>query len=520
MISRDNALPRSAPEAQGISSRSIGAFLDAWDELQRAGRSEPHSFMMLRHGHVIAESWWRPYRSDAVQSVYSISKSVTSLAVGIAVAEGLFTIDDPVIDFFPDKLPDIVSPYLARLTVRDLLTMTAGHAADMGFAMIQQDDWVRAFLAIPLDHEPGSQFVYDSSATYMLSAIMQTITEQTLLDFLTPRLLDPIGAGECCWESCPLGIDTGGWGFSATTETLAKLGQLCLQRGSWNGMQLVPGEWIDTAAQFQVQQPVTWSFMGPATQGATLEQLQAASDYYHGYGYQFWRGRHASYRADGAFAQFIIMLPEQDAVIVMTSESPDMQGALDLVWAHLLPAFDVSTEGSEDQATALAARLAGNALQCPAGAAASTIIDRIDGRPFALDANSLDATEAALKFQDGLCTLTLQCGERALRLIAGLGEWRDSVTGFPGTPPGLFPSSRSRAAGARMAGAAIWSDDNILEFRSCFFETPHHDRVTCRFDGDRIEISFLNSLSAAFGARAGDANPFPERRPVLTGVLA
>lgn len=316
-------LSRSTPSAEGIHSLAILDFIAAanreFDGL--------HSMMLLRHGKVVAEGWWHPYSAERRHMMYSVSKSFTSTAIGLAIDEARLGLDSRVVDLLPDDLPAEVDDHLAALTVRNLLTMTTGHATDtVALAeLAPSGNWARAILEQPLVSPPGRLFTYNSGATYLLSAILQRLTGERLLDYLTPRLFLPLGITDATWESCPRGIDAGGWGLSITTEDLAVFGQLLLQRGVWNGRRLVPAEWIDGASAPQVD-------TSDADHGIDGRQ---------GYGYQFWRCRPAgSFRADGAFGQLCIVLPEQDAVIVFTSGIPEAQPLLDLVWHHLLPAFD------------------------------------------------------------------------------------------------------------------------------------------------------------------------------------
>ena len=204
------SLPRSSPEAQGISSTGIRAFLDA----VQSSKHELHSVMVVRHGQIVAEGWWSPYGPEFNHTLYSLSKSFTSTAVGFAVAEGRLKVDDRVAPFFPNDLPGEVSDHLAALRVKDLLSMAVGHEKDPTWPMVQQQNWSKAFLAWPIPKAPGSLFVYNSGATYMLSAIVQQITGQKILDYLQPRLFEPLGIPGATWETCPRGINVGGWGLS------------------------------------------------------------------------------------------------------------------------------------------------------------------------------------------------------------------------------------------------------------------------------------------------------------------
>ena len=246
-----NTLTRSTPEAEGVSSRGIIDFLDA----AAGSRHEFHSLMILRHGKVIAEGWWNPYNSELKHTLYSTSKSFTATAVGFAVSEKRLTVNDKVISFFPDALPDTVSSLLSEMKVRDLLSMSAGQEPDPTFKVVTSDsNWVKGFLSIPVVHEPGTKFLYNTLATYMLSAIVQKVTGEKIVDYLKPRLFEPLAIQGMDWEVDPLGINTGGWGLRLKTEDMAKFGQLFLQKGKWNGKQLLPEAWIKEATTKKIDQ--------------------------------------------------------------------------------------------------------------------------------------------------------------------------------------------------------------------------------------------------------------------------
>jgi len=246
-----DSLPRSTPEAEGVSSRGILDFLGAVAE----NKHELHSFMFLRHGKVIAKGWWNPYNPDLRNTLYSLSKSFTSMAVGFAVSEKRLTVNDKVISFFPEYLPDSISPFLAEMRVKDLLTMSTGQFPEPTWSIIFKDtNWVKAFLRFPVVNEPGTKFMYNSASTYMLSAIIRKVTGQNVIDYLTPRLFRPLGIEGMDWETDPMGINTGGWGLRVKTEDLAKFGQFCLQKGRWNGNQLLPASWFDEATTAKIEQ--------------------------------------------------------------------------------------------------------------------------------------------------------------------------------------------------------------------------------------------------------------------------
>ncbi len=288
--------------------------------------------------------------------LWSLSKSFTSTAVGLAVAEGKLNIDDKVLSFFPEDAPAEPSENLKAMRVRDLLTMSTGH--EIQPRLTDDGVWTRQFLAQRVPHKPGTTFLYNTPATYMQSAIVQKVTGQNVLDFLQPRLFDPLGVEKPTWETSPQGISIGGYGLYLRTEDIAKLGQLYLQKGRWKEKQLIPADWIALATSKQVDNDKAPSAGNP--------------DWREGYGFQFWQCRHGAYRGDGKDGQFCIVLPKQDAVIAITAQTRNMQQQLDLVWEHLLPAFhdeplpENRTEAEKLQATLSALTLADPFLVPPA----------------------------------------------------------------------------------------------------------------------------------------------------------
>lgn len=492
-------LPRSTPEAEGVPSAAVLAFIEA-----AQSRHEMHSFMLARHGRVVAEGWWEPYGSAFNHTLYSLSKSFTSTAVGLAVSEGRLTVNDKVVSFFPGDLPATVSDNLAALRVKDLLTMSVGDEKEPTGDMVKSENWVRTFLAAPITHAPGTAFMYNSGATYLCSAIVQKVTGQRLLDYLTPRLFEPLGIEGATWEQCPLGIDVGGWGLSVQTESLAKFAQLYRQRGAWNGRQILPAAWVDEATTFKIQQPLP----------AKPSRPNAQNDWLQGYCYQFWRCTHNGYRGDGAFGQFAIVLPQQDAVIAITSESKDMQSQLDLVWEHLLPAMKGEPLPADRTAQKrLQATLTSLALAQPMGQPTSATVERISGKTFALEANELGLEKVSSEFRGNGSTVTFRTGKDAYPIACGSGRWVRGETALPGTPPRLVSGGASKSGTpSKVAASGVWKDENTFEMLWRFYETPHHDAVTCRFEGDRVAISFMNSIAAM--------SPTPkDKRPTLRGQM-
>jgi len=465
------SLARSAPEAEGVASAGILDLIAALEQ----GKFELHSFMMLRHGRVIAEGWWDPYGPEFVHTMYSMSKSFTSTAIGFAVKEGRVRVSDRVVSFFPNDVPWRITENLGAMRVQDLLTMSSGHEKEPTQACVKSENWARTFLSLPIAHKPGTQFMYNSAATYMCSAIVQRVTGQTVLDYLKPRLFAPLGISGMRWETCPRGINTGGWGLSIQSEGLAKFGQLLLQKGMWNGTQILPAAWIEEATRFHIQQPG----------GDKPDRPKANNDWLQGYGYQFWRCQNGGFRGDGAFGQFTIVLPDKDAVIVMTSETKNMQGQLDLVWKHLLPAIDAKPTAPADLSGLRKLK-----LLPPAGSKTSPASV---GRTYKLEANDLGLETVAFAFDGERCHFT--AGGHAI--ACGLGSWHRGEGVFPGSPPRLISGGKPKdPVPSKIAASAVWTDEQTLVMTWRYYETPHRDTLTCRFEGDQLTITFLDSISA------------------------
>ena len=209
--------------------------------------------MINRHGQTLLEGWWEPFRKEYIHALYSLSKSFTSTAIGLLHDEGNLSVEDRVVSFFPDKLPATVSDHLAAMRIYDLLTMHTGHDEDtMGRIASDGDDWVKTFLSLEVPKIPGTYFLYNTGATYMLSAIAQKISGQHLMDFLRPRLFEPLGVVGADWQEDPRGINFGGFGLRVRTPDILTFGQWYLQRGRWNGKQLLSSEWVAEATRKQV----------------------------------------------------------------------------------------------------------------------------------------------------------------------------------------------------------------------------------------------------------------------------
>lgn len=482
-----DGLPRSTPEAEGVSSKGIRNFLNA----AASSTTEFHSFMMLRHGKVIAEGWWYPYGPDLRHTLYSTSKSFTSTAVGLAADEGLLSVEDQVISFFPEDVPDTISPFLRHMKIRDLLTMSAGQDPDPTHMVTAKDtNWVRAFLALPVVYEPGSRFLYNSLATYMLSAIVQKVTGEKIIDYLTPRLFEPLGIEGMDWEVDPAGINTGGWGLRLKTADMAKFGQLYLQKGEWKGIQILPEAWIQEATTAQIEQY-------PGVPQAAKD----SSDWLQGYGYQFWRCRNNAFRADGADGQFIVVMPDKDAVIVFTAESPDMQSELNLVWEYLLPAMqDNRIPADREEKESLDARLASLSLPLPDGLPEPELAKELMARKYILDSNQLGIESLEVNFRDGTFEVTLGQNGELYPISFAKGSWAIQETAKPG--PNRMNNAQAHFAvlpTTLLAGSYAWMNQRTVELVLRYIESPHYEVYTCIFSDDGLILNIRSSLATGSG---------------------
>lgn len=473
LAAQNSPLPRSAPEAQGISAAAILDFVEAADR-QSDTLHAIQSFMLVRHGHVVAEGWWAPYGPDIPHKMFSLSKSFTSTAVGLALAEGRLSLDDTVLSFFPEDRPINPSPNLRAMRVRDLLIMSSGQdsntVAQIDLAMrkdaVSRENIIKLFLAAPVECKPGTLFVYNTPGTYILSAIVQKVTGQTVFDYLKPRLFEPIGIRDASWDASPAGITWGGVGLNIRTEDIARFGLLYLQNGRWNGKQLLPPSWVKAATSRQ-----------------TSNGSDPSSDWEQGYGYLFWRCRHGLYRGDGAFGQFCIVMPKQDAVVAMTCGTRDMEAVMNLVWDKLLPAMrpqPLAPDAESDKK--LGRALAGLTLHYPEGAITSSIAAQVSGRTYRFPANDFNIDALTMEFHGTNTMLVVRSSGQEYRIPCGSGCWEKGQTAFTaGADSWIAPPVKQP-----IAASGAWTAEDAYTAKISYYETPLAVTLSCRFAGDRV----------------------------------
>ncbi|WP_312148071.1 serine hydrolase domain-containing protein [Paenibacillus odorifer] len=434
-----------------------------YEELERSDLPV-NTFMLLRKGEVITEFYRQPYRKNVPQVLFSLSKSFTSIAAGIAWDNGYFDLTDKVVSFFPDQLPSSISPNLEKMTIHHLLSMNTGHNNNIYGAIAKQNDWVRAFLALDVEDEPGSYYNYNTHDTYMVSAIIEKTTGENLVDFLMPRLFTPLDIERPEWETCPLGIVAGGMGLSIPTDGIAKFGQMLLNQGVYNSRRIVSKDYLKLALNEQSDN--RWG--------------QNKADWSNGYGYQFFMCRNGCKMGNGAFGQLCFIDPSQEIVIAATSSFTEMkklQDFLDIIYANLLN-FDWPT-------------VASNIIKPPTFTSLVDRIVKVDYRSYSgtyvFEDNKHKIKELTLKFEEEHLSFSLL--------------YDDHLDEFP------FDFSRTTHAKSlfikdlslseqEVCTSASWQyDDSKLILTVYYIETPYVVDYTLSFSGKKIELYMHRNLS-------------------------
>jgi CubicO group peptidase (beta-lactamase class C family) len=471
--SRDG-LERGAPGASGVDASAIAGFLD---DVQAAGL-ELHSFMLHRRGHVVAEAWWWPYGPRRPRIMHSFAKSLTSCAVGLAIEDGCFRLEDKVVSFFPEALPATVDDKLAAMTVEDLLTMRTGHASEVGGPLWRaiEASWIDEFFKIPVVHQPGTTFVYTSAASYMLAAIVTRTTGQTLHDYLRPRLLEPMGITDATWDLGPDGFNPGGNGFTGTTADILKLGVLLAQRGVWEGRRLLPEAWVEVATK-------------------------PHADNGH-YGYHWVTFDNGAFAAIGMFVQMVVVFPDQGAALALTAAIDGSDKVLPIIFKHFPAGF--RAEAIEDAAAdkALAERLAAIPSPRSLGPSRANPDWKLPAARFTIAPNEMGVTEVAFELTGDALAYHLTDGEGRHTVVAGRDTWIEGRTDVPGRE--LHHGYGLR--GAVVVAGAAWLDASTLQLTWIYAETAFRDTVTCRFTDDGITLE-----------RAVNINSAARSQPTLTG---
>lgn len=459
------SLEQATPESTGISSQAVLDFVNAVEKDVDA----LHGIVIMRHGKIISKGWWAPYQEENTHILYSLSKSFTSTAIGMAVDEGLLNLDDKVVSFFPDDLPPNPNENLKNMTIKDLLIMgTGNHNDTLGpIKSSGEKNWPKVFLAQPVEHKPGTYFRYNTGATYMCSAILQKVTGKTLVEFLKPRLFDPLGIEDYTWEKDPMGVNTGGYGLKVRTEDIAKFGQMYLQKGMWNGKRLLSEKWISMATSKQIN-----------------NGSNPKSDWNQGYGFQFWMCRHNAYRGDGAFGQYCLVMPEQDMVIAIHSGLGNMQKVLDLIWTHILPAVKNGPVAENPQLNVkLNEKM--SSLQLPYAVGNSKPVGGIIGKKFVFEKNDKDFKSISFE-NDGVQTYLLLENAHGKQMIFFTKDmWiEDEIT----LEKELYWPVGASNGEQKIACSGGWVTPEHLKVVMYMIEAPFRLTFDLKFDGDKLEM--------------------------------
>jgi CubicO group peptidase (beta-lactamase class C family) len=388
-----------------VSSRAIAALLDRLD----AQSIECHSIMVVHHGHVVAEGWWAPYSAERPHLLYSLTKSFTSVAVGLAIHDGLLSLDDRIVDVLPDHVPAEISEQGRRLTVHHLLSMTAGHSEDtLAEAwQLEPDDLVKGFLRVPFSEPEGTRHTYDNATTFVLARMVERVTGRGLPELLDERLFQPMGIEGAEWDRVASGAAFGFHGLHLTTEAVAAFGELLLRGGLWGDRRLVPREWVELATR-------------PHVETLPLPNWSRNPDFLGGYGYQFWISRHG-YHGHGAFGQYCVVVPSHDLVVVVTGAVEPTDALPGVFWDCLLPGLDDAGSARDDEILAERLRRLSFAPVPGSAGRARSGTARIDAS--AEDSALPDGTTLAIEPVDG--GWHLQLGS-SLKVAVGHREWRES----------------------------------------------------------------------------------------------
>ena len=466
-----NDIPRSTPEEQGVPSKAL---IELFDAMHNMEQTDIHSMIVMRHGKVVGEFYPAPFAPQYQHTQYSSSKTLVSLAAGMAIDENRLRLTDRVATFFPEYLPDSICTNLADMTVRDLLTMQSGIKPDWGMRA-KTTEWIRTFLGKPVPNKPGEVFAYDSMVTYMISAIVQKVTGKTVLEYLKEKMFNHMGVTVVNWEESPEGINTGGWGLHIQSESLAKVGQMWLDGGVWNGKQIVSKEWIEQMSAKQAN----------------------GGDY--GYGYQVWMCKYPSaVRADGALGQYVIVVPEKDVVIVLTEASfTNGKPQRNLIWDNFLPQLvDEPLPASKDYQTLLA-KQASYTLEIPAGKEKSSVMKKLAGKKISVPKNKYGWKEVV--FEQGadkqlLMHLTKTDGTTYTQNM-GYKKWATvNIAGLP--PYSINPIDWHRGLEGPFYGAACYGwEKNVLNANIHYVNWVTSLYTTWEFKDGEIILSISNNYA-------------------------
>ncbi|MBR5686222.1 MAG: serine hydrolase [Muribaculaceae bacterium] len=484
-------LPRSTPEAEGVSDWLVRS---CYNQLTALPEVDLHHFMMLRHGKVIAEWHAAPYQTEQLHTLYSASKTVTAMAVGLAVDDGLLTVDDKVSKHLRDKMPATLSSALDSLTVRNLLMMAAGREPDLTIPE-GEADWLTAWFAGDFSGV-GQRFIYDSMCTHALAMIVTRVTGQPMLDYVRGRIFTPLHITEADWELAPDSVETAGWGLRLQTESEAKLGQFMLQQGKWNGQQLLSKQWMHDMTQRLIstreesEQEMSWWDHVVHFFRTIWHEIRSwftgynIDDYYLGYGYQTKAIQHPRaecYFAAGYGGQLIYVVPSLDIVVVINGRAANYGDELNTLYYQLV-------EPMLDEEQTIKATPVVPAIEMPRGEATHPAEQLLLNNTIVLDENLLGLQSIEVTRQGDDCIFTMTDKRGPLRAVAACGEWR-ITTGDE--RPIYIMECREQLVGTQRpftsAAAYAWQGDT-LALRLDWLDGGDNRRLKIHLDGNNATV--------------------------------
>ena len=455
-------LPYSTPEREGVSSRVLLDLFKAWKELDSL-----NSFIIVRRGKVIAEHYYAPYRPETPHMLFSLTKSFTSLAIGYAEAEGLLSLDDPAVKFFPKMTFKQDRAVLEKVTIRHLLTMSGGHDTCPLLSLTPEDrdalpDFTQAFFDAPFVYAPGEKFVYNSAGSHVLAAIIRQVTGVNMTEYLTPRLFEPLKIKTFQVMQSPEGVEMGGWGGLARTRDIAKVGECIRLGGMWNGEQIIPAEYLRQATSFQMDNSVN-----------------ELPDWKVGYGFQFWQSRHG-FRGDGACGQYMLVLPEHDLVIAITSGLAEMCRILDPIWDILLPNLYDHARADKPEAWAKLDAFVRDELQIPL--CAGDRLRRMEKKTFKMKPNTCGIRSITCSTMMGRAQILWDGPNGEEMISAGFGFFVDN--------PIRMKTSFMR----RAAASAAWVSENVLRVEVVLADSPYRMAYMLDFSNGGLRFERTSNL--------------------------
>ena len=478
MTALHKTLPRArTPEEVGVSSQKIAEYLR---EAEQSGL-ELHSFMALRHGKVAVECFREPFSPERNHDMWSVSKSFTATALGFAIHEGLICMDTRLAELFREYAPKKPDERWGKLTIEHLVTMTAGKSPPYLSPKGPDADWIQTYIDSPWYNDPGVENRYVNENFFLLSAALQRATGTPMMDYLRPRLFEPLGFARPTWETDNRGVECGSWGFSCKTEDLAKFILCYLEEGRFEGLQVIPADWAKSAVQKQRDST------------GVRESTQ------NGYGFGFWRNpeRVGGWRANGMFSQFGIAFPEQDAIFVCNASVADETVMHDLVWEYIPAAF---IDGAQHGEAATVCFEASPFEPPPSVSPRSPLEKQIDGRRIHLRRNRLlppmhfqvTALPVILTVKNPYLThqindITLHFGEQEAEFYWREGKDENAL------PLGLDGSCREgtmRINGQdyTVLGAGEWLNDSAFQVKLRYIETISSQSFVFTFHKNKVAM--------------------------------